>query len=164
MVKKKDDLDDSNDVLKDYEIDPANIKQEYTRVPAYLATLNQVYAQALRDAILAKGHRDLVFAEQAEAFLDNEILRLGLNYKKPGEEVIKRAVVLTKEYQRALEKYAEAEYRKAQAGGASAAMVAKKDMLVSLGAHVRQEFDGPTGSPLTGFEDDEEVDTDEDDD
>lgn len=119
----------------DFTIDPESVKDEYVRIPAYIATLNTVYAQALKIAILAKHRRDKVYAE-----LYNEIVSDA--DKKPAEATIKQMVMLDDRYTDAVTQYAEAEYKKELAWGRAQAMIAKKDMVVSLGAHVRQELGG----------------------
>lgn len=151
MSKKKKERDEELDDGVDFSIDPENVKDEYTRIPSFIATLNGVYAQSLRIAIMAKLNRDKVYAQIAQDIVaDSE--------KKPAEATIKQMVMLDERYTRAVEQYAVAEERKALAFGRAQAMIAKKEMVVSLGAHVRKELDG-----IPGGADENDEDRDEDD-
>lgn len=159
--KRKRDPDDDDDEAPlgggiDFTIDAESVKDEYTRVPSFIATLNAVYAQALKKAILAKFNRDRVFATISVEIAESAV-------KKPAEAQIKNMVLLDDRYVAAIHAYANAEEQKSLAAGRAQAMIAKKDMLVSLGAHVRKEFDGQGGLDSEGGELDLK-DEDEDDD
>lgn len=144
----------------DFNVNPESVKHEYTRVPSFIATLNAVYAQALRKSILAKFNRDRTFALISGEIVDNAASN---GDKKPAEQQIKNAVLLDDRYVAAVHSYAAAEEAKALAGGRAQAMIAKKEMLVSLGAHVRKELEGQPGG-LDTDDDDDTASTYEDDD
>lgn len=157
MKKKRgEDVPDSD--VMDFDIDPEDVKGAYIRIPSYLATLNAVYAKAVGRSIRAKFNRDRTYAE-----INAEIVE-GMD-KKPAEAQIKNMILMNPEYEKAVQMYAQAEEEKASAWGRCEAMIAKKEMVQSLGAFVREELGGGMGrdtdeEPRSKFA----PDTDEDDD
>jgi hypothetical protein len=118
-------------------IDPLDLREEYMRLPGDLATANARYAEAL-DAYL-----------EAEAHAKSETAKLYLQLRElmaiKGDRVTEAMLLATLESSpKWLEirgRVVSAEVDKVRARGLCDAIHAKREMLVSLGAHVRKEMD-----------------------
>ncbi len=132
-----DSLDD--DYLREcVRINPEDIQAEFLRIPGDLAYWNAQYAIALKaflnaeiDVKVTKGR---VYAASKEAI----IARNG----KPTEEAMKALVESNEDY--IAQQYAcvDAEVKKNELYGKLDAIRSKKEMLISLGAHLRAEMVG----------------------
>lgn len=128
------------DYLKDaIQIVPEALEEEFIRVPADIAYWNERHSVALRQHLEAKIERERIqgelltdpeFAEELEA-------RLG---KKPTVDQLKGGMTTSRRYITARLAEASAEAERARLRGCVEAVASKRDMLISLGAHVRLEM------------------------
>jgi len=118
-------------------LNPEEIKHEYTRISAELARFGEILADATRDAAFAKQKRDQV---HASVYLDMVEGAEALQEKKPSEGVLKAKIQASVQYQGAVHAYIRAEHVRLTAFSDMEALRAKRDMVISLGAHVRQEL------------------------
>ena len=119
-------------------IDAVLIRQEYIDLPAHLAWWNTKYAAAFEDDLTAK-----LELETCEARLRiewRERLREDPTVSKPTEAMIAERVSDDQRYITARLTYIDAESKKARCRGVVDAIQAKRDMLTSLGAHIREEL------------------------
>lgn len=122
----------TNDLMS---VDPLHLKREFTEIASLLATANEQYAEALRKHLKAKRRKDETYA------------RLYVEKRETAEErltgdMLKHMVEMDEEFERASQIAIDAEVGKARAFGKCEALRAKKDALISLGAHVRAELAG----------------------
>lgn len=116
-----------------FDIVPEDVKNEYVRIAPIIARVTEQYSEALEASMAAKQRRDETYAAlYMDACADSE--------KKPSESYLKNFILNTKSYQAVCQKYIEAEGQKSRLMGDLEALRTKKDMLVSLGAHVRLEL------------------------
>jgi hypothetical protein len=120
-------------------IDPLQLNEAFTRLPAELAYATQRASEALS----AHLHADLD--------LDRAVARLSIEWretledmgdKRPTEAQVKAKVESDQRYIDARVAAIEAEVALAKAKGIAEAVRAKRDMVVSLGAAVRAELEG----------------------
>lgn len=123
-------------------IDPANITQEMIELPAQLAIAGMSYASAVAATIKAKAERDAVRA-RVSLNLRNDASTAG---RKLTEANLDDMVVVSADYRSAVEAYAGAEYNEAHARGILDALKSKRDMLLMLGARMRDEREPRTVS------------------
>jgi hypothetical protein len=120
-------------------IDDTVITEEYIRLPSDMAYWNARYADCFRFWLQAKVQRDLT-----EARLSAE-WREQLEAKAKGGRItlgeIENAVFQDPQYIDAKAKEVMAEAEKVRLYGIMEALRAKREMLVSLGAHLRMEMD-----------------------
>lgn len=118
-------------------IEPLAIQEEYVRLPSDLAYWNARYASALRQHMMAK-----IESERVAARLRIELREqlLGRNAKVT-ESMVDSAVETHPDWQTARLEEIDAEVRKVQLHGVLDALRTKREMLISLGAHVRKEMD-----------------------
>lgn len=117
-------------------IDPIALEEEYVRLPADIAFWNERYAAVYRLYL----ERRLI-ARQVEAELSREH-REYLTAANKGRVTVgevEHEVVLDPSYQRAKASEAEAEAEVKRLYGILDALRTKRDMLISLGATIRQE-------------------------
>ena len=127
------------------DIEPMALEQEYQRVPSDLAYWNERYARALKVHLTCKAGE-----KTYEAYLKiehREALHAAREGEKSGsgrvtESMVEAAVLTDPRYQKFQDERVNAEVEKVRIAGILDALRAKKDMLVSLGAHVRQEMEG----------------------
>lgn len=117
------------------EIDPLLLKDEFTKISGHLARYNELYANSLRRHLKAERHKKETYA------------RLYVEKRETAEEkltegMIKAMVEMDEEYEQACALAIDAEVEKTRAWGRCEAVRAKKDALISLGAHVRAELSG----------------------
>lgn len=120
-------------------IDPLQLQQEFAEVAAELAYWNAQYADALGRQLLAKIDREKL---AGQLFFDK---RQELHDKDDGrvtEAAIKAAIEIDSQYNVARSEEADAQAEAVRLKGVAEAVRTKRDMLVSLGAHVRAEMEG----------------------
>lgn len=120
-------------------IDPLALQEEFVRMPSDIAYWNERYSDAYRASLLAKAE-----LERAEAILTiqtREELILNGN-ARPTELVVTSTVTNDARYQAARGTYVEAEVERVRVNGILDALRTKREMLVSLGAHIRAEMRG----------------------
>lgn len=130
---------------------PEAIQEEFARVPSDLHRWNVAAAQADEDVRRAELELDVWEAqsrlrvveewraENAAPVADGDKKRAAP--RPPGEDKIDAVVYSDPEYRRLRERGIAAQRRKADALGMLDSIRAKRDMLVSLGAHVRAEME-----------------------
>lgn len=117
-------------------IEPMALEEEFVRVPADLAYWGARWADAQKEAALAKLQRD-----QVEAAIDAEHRAVAASSGEKVTEKVIAARVVADERMRAIEiELIEAEARASRARAFADAVRAKKDMVVSLGSQVRAEM------------------------
>jgi len=132
------DITSADAVLAAAGINPVDIQGEFTRIAALIALYNEAYAEALKAHLHRKAGRDRMFAARYLAHRQ-AVLEAG---EKATEGVLKARVLVDKEYVLALERAAAAEVEKVRLGGVLNALATKRDALISLGAHLRDEMAG----------------------
>jgi hypothetical protein len=117
-------------------IEPLALEEEFVRMPADLAYWNNQYANALRTYQLAKRA-----VEQLNALLTIEHReRLNRVVNRVTEAMIDSAVQIDERMDEAKEALIHAEVDKVRIAGVCEAVRTKRDMLISIGAHVRAEM------------------------
>lgn len=119
-------------------IDDFDIQAEYIRLPADLAYWNSRYADAYRDWNSSKLELDMLCSTLSLAIRDELI-----NQAKGGRVTlaeVEQVLHTTPQYRDAKQKEILAEADKARLYGVVDAIRAKKEMLISLGAHIRLEM------------------------
>jgi hypothetical protein len=117
-------------------IEPMALEEEFIRVPADLAYWGARWADAQRDAALAKLRRN-----EVEAAIDAEYRTEAATSGEKVTEKIIASRVASDERMKAVEiELIEAEARASRARAFADAVRAKKDMVVSLGSQVRAEM------------------------
>ena len=135
-------------LLRDLEVDayvlnavtivPEAIQEEYVRIPADLAYFNQRYADAYREYSHAK-----VGLARLEGLLRikhrEDLLASGV---KVTESQVDASVQGDASYQDAQDRFVDADVARVRSQGVVDAVRAKREMLVSVGAHLRAEMGG----------------------
>ena len=118
-------------------IEPAVIQEEYVRLPGDLAYWGAQYAAAYKDWQEAKVQRELVTAQLTAEH------RVALEAKSKRVTVgeVEAAVTLDQRWVEAKGVEIRAETEKIEVQHVVEALRAKRDMLVSLGAHYRMEME-----------------------
>lgn len=119
-------------------IDPLRLQEAFANIPAELAYWNEQYAEALRKQLHAKIEKDRL---SAQIFFEKRV-ELKESDIRPTEAVLKAAVESDARYNVARSEEADAHAEAIRLKGVAEAVRTKRDMLVSLGAHVRAEMDG----------------------
>ncbi len=119
-------------------INPEDMQEEFVRIPADLAYWNGKYAQALREHLISKLDRDVMKAN-LEPMMRQELMEAGA---KITEAVVKAAIESNETMVEAERRVVEAEVGKNEVFGYLDAIRSKKEMLISLGAHLRAEMEG----------------------
>jgi hypothetical protein len=132
-------ITDVGEYLRDcVRIEPLVIEEEYVRLPADLAYWNARFSESVQAFLTAKMN-----AEEHEArqrILHREILLAAGG--KATESQVDAAVTCDPSIREVRIKYIAAEARKHHIGGIVDAIRTKRDMLISLGAHMRAELQG----------------------
>ena len=118
-------------------VEPTAIQEEYVRLPADLAYWNELYARAYHRHLTAKvneKHLNALLRIEHREQLENSVARVT-------ESMVDSAVDTDERLQRAHSERIEAEVEKTRLYGILDAIRAKREMLVSLGAHVRAEME-----------------------
>lgn len=114
-------------------IEPLQIQEEFVRTPGDIAYWAEQYSLALETALTAKADRDKVEAET--------LLRIRKDAEAQGGKVTEKVVAALVEvdptYQDALRAEIKAAVHKDRTGGILDAVKSKRDVLQSLGAHIR---------------------------
>ena len=124
-------------------IEPLAIEEEYVRMPADLAYWNERYALALEDMQRAKLRSD-----KLEAFLKIEHRERLVQESKSNKDIkvtestVEAAVDNDERMAQAREDLLMAEVQKVRIAGTCEAVRTKRDMLISMGAHIRAEMQG----------------------
>ena len=128
----------AQDLQNVVKIEPLAMQEEFIRVPADLAYWNELYAQVLKRYLVGKAQSEHLWArlwlETREKLLTTD--------GKATEKMIENATMANPEWQKAHLALVEVEAEKSSIRGTVDAIAAKKEMLISLGAHVRAEMDG----------------------
>jgi len=123
--------------LKDsVDIEPTQLQEEYVRVPADIAYWNERYSQALRRHLMAKMTLDRIYAGLQIETRE----KLALERGKVTEATVSANIEVNPAYQAARLEVLEAEVESARIKGVGYAVSAKREMIVSLGAHLRIEL------------------------
>lgn len=125
-------------LLECVNINPEDIEEEFIRIPGYLAYWNARYAHALKEHLRAKIDLDVMKAQ-----LDPQI-RIDLQDRgvKVTEAQVSSGIETHADIIAAREHLAETEATKNEMFGYLDAVRSKKEMLISLGAHLRAEMGG----------------------
>jgi len=131
-------MDDKLKAVQDaVKIEPLAMAEEFVRIPADLAYWNAQYSDLLRLYLVAKAESEHLWArvwlETREALLTDG---------KATEKLIESKATCNPEWQKAHLALVELEAEKARVRGVVDAIAAKKEMLISLGAHIRSEMEG----------------------
>ncbi len=133
---RDDDLKDQ--VINTLEIRPEIIQDEFCKVPAAIATWAERHANAIGQSLRAEENRKQM---EAALYLEfREEARSGGTKKTEAE--IDASVRTDARFVASKRTEIEAEIYRVKMKGMADAVFAKKDMLVSLGAHIRQEMGG----------------------
>lgn len=124
--------------LRQVEIDPLNLDKEFMELPGWLAYWNQQLADAIEATMLAKAelereeaNKTLWYRSQAE-----------FDKKKLTVDAINAKVIDHEDVVMARQIYIERDAQRLRIKGIVDAIIAKKDMLQSLGAKLRAEMSG----------------------
>jgi len=121
------------------DINPLNIDEHFRRVPAELAYYNAQYADAFEKYLRSK-----MLCERAHA---EAYKRISQEAESEGKRAtvasLEASVQMDMSYQMAEEDLVESESDKQRLRGKVAVVSAKKEMLISLGAHIRVEMNDP---------------------
>jgi hypothetical protein len=133
--------------LRDIEIDayykacidfePSLIDEEFTRLSGDLGYWNEKVATASKEVMLADWQEQKIEAQLYLKFKEPEEGK-----KPPTEATVQAAIRTHKAYEAAHLKHIEAKYEYTQLAGRAKTISKKSEMLVSLGAQIRQEREG----------------------
>jgi hypothetical protein len=130
-------LDVDEYLYESVRIEPLALEEEFVRMSADLAYWNQRYAAAVREHLTSKiaiertaSHLRIIHRERLTAE----------NPKPPTESMVEAAVNTDEQMDKARAALIDAEVEKVRLAGVLDAVRTKRDMLVSLGAHVRAEM------------------------
>lgn len=137
-MPQPDDVDIEEYLQECANIDPLEIQEAYLKVPAELAYWNARYAKALRRAMMKKVDVDLLEA-QLDPLMRKALKDAGANVT---ESIVKATIAQNESLIEARRELVDADVEKAQVFGALDAIRSKKEMLISLGAHLRAEMQG----------------------
>ena len=117
-------------------IDPLQLNEEFIRIPSDLAHWNARYAKALKRYLLAKVNEKITKG-RLEPMMRQAIMHAG---GKPTEKQIDALIDSNQSYIDICYELVDAEVEKNDIYGSLDAIRSKKEMLVSLGAHMRAEM------------------------
>ncbi len=137
-TKKLKDLEVEAYLIESCDIEPTLIQEEYVRVPRDLAYWNQRYVNAFQEyqfqKIATNRTRMMLTIRHREALLQSGV--------KVTESQVEAKVSTDTEMEDAEVALVYAEVEREKMRGVLDAVRAKKDMLVSIGAHIRAELQG----------------------
>ncbi len=141
MTSKKERRAENLQLLEEaLDITTTTVHEHYTRMPSELSYFNELYAKAVRRFLQSK-----VRYEQARAAA---YLNIRQEHEEAGQKIteakLSNLVEIDEEVMQLRLILAEAESGKQEARGRCEALHAKKEMLISLGAHLRAEMSDPT--------------------
>lgn len=119
-------------------IDPLQINEEFVRIPGQLAYWNARYAKSLKRFLTLKVDLDIQRA-RLEPILRDIIIKGG---GKPTVDSVKAQIEQHEDIMKLRYDLVDAEVEKNEVYGSLDAVRSKKEMLVSLGAHLRAEMGG----------------------
>ena len=122
------------------DINPLNINEHFQKVPAELAYYNQKYADAVEEYLVAKHTCERAYATAFNHYSNGSE---AANGRKPTVASIEANVQLDDDYHIAKMVLINAESEKQHLRGKVDVVSAKKEMLISLGAHIRVEMGDP---------------------
>ena len=117
-------------------IEPLAIQEEYVRLPADLAYWNAQYADAQREHLMAKVEYEVIDRELYPVVRQE----LEAGGQRVTEKMIEAGIGQSGVWVDAKKRVAEADALKAKMYGVLDAVRTKRDMLISLGAHLRAEM------------------------
>ena len=123
-------------LLEAVTIDELAIQEEYIRLPSDVAYWGAKYAQADKEYLMAKVVLDRL-ERQLYSVCRDELLR---TEKRPTEALISSAIADSDEWLEAKEHLVECEYQRTLLKGSAEALRAKREVIISLGAHLRLEM------------------------
>ena len=121
------------------DIDPLQIDVHFRRVPAELAYYNEQYTVALGAYLIAKHKVDQTKAELYQHLSEDSVT----NGKRKTVAALEADIEASDEYIAARQTLIACEVAKQEARGKISTVEAKKEMLISLGAHIRIELSDP---------------------
>ncbi len=119
-------------------VDRLDLETEFARLPGDLAYATELHARALAHYLDAKHEREIAQASLLSSGAFRDAVAAG--YAKPTADVIKAASVCDPRVVAARRAENVADVARRRAHGLVAAIAAKRDMVVSLGAHARLEL------------------------
>ncbi len=135
---RTDPTDDVDAYLREcVRIEPLAIQEEYVRLPADLAYWNAKYAEAQREFLMSKVDLD-VLERELYPVVRQELETSG---QRVTEKMIEAGIGQSSLWTEAKQRVARADADKAKMYGVLDAVRTKRDMLVSLGAHLRAEME-----------------------
>lgn len=136
MAKLRDlEVDDYYKQCIDFE--PALIDEEFTRLSGDFGYWNEMVANASKELMLAEWQE-----KKTEAQLYLKYKEPAEGKKPPTEATVDAAIKCDPTYEAAHLKFIEAQYEYTQLAGRAKTISKKAEMLVSLGAQLRQEREG----------------------
>lgn len=130
--------DKIKEVMEATSIDPLLLEEEFAGIASKLAYFNEQYADAYRNMLLAKARYERTEAQRSLEIRES----LDDGGKKPTEATIRAHVDTDDKVIAARLHLVECESDKVRLGGVLDALRAKKDALISIGAHIRAEMGG----------------------
>lgn len=127
---------DANMLARSAGIDPHNIQQEFVNLPGELAYWCSQYASATEDFLTKKAAFEVTEARLAA----NARTTLEVQGKKATEATIMESTRTSPEWLAVRTALIRAEGNKVRIHGIVSAVEAKRDMLISLGSHIRAEM------------------------
>ena len=141
LVSKAERRAENLQLLEDaLDITTTTVHEHYIKMPSELSYFNELYAKTVRRFLQMK-----VKYEQARAA---SYLNIRQEHEEAGQKIteakLSNLVETDEEVMQLRLSLAEAEASKQEAKGRCEALHAKKEMLISLGAHLRAEMSDPT--------------------
>ena len=130
-------MPEEHDIEDVFDIDPLDLQDAFIKVPAELAYWSGQYAKAYRKAAAAKASEKQIIGAYREVARERVLAKRG----KSTEADVAAELEGIDEVQEAREESIESDYNKVHLYGIVDAIRTKKDMLISVGAHVRAEMD-----------------------
>jgi len=124
------------DIMDVFDIDNDDLSKEFSKQPALFAYFSALQADAERLTALAEFDRDAEYAAADEAYRH----ALDLQDKKYTEAVIRSNVLQDEDYDAANRKFLEFQYFSNLLKLIVRALSQRSEMLISLGAQIRQEI------------------------
>jgi len=117
---------------------PEQINEEFSRMSADYAYWNEKYAEANRLELVTEWSEKKAYAS---AYLQKK-MEAQVSSTKTSEATLDAEVKTSQVYGRAVEEHIEARAATAHLKGVLEALKTKREMLISSGAHLRQEMQG----------------------
>lgn len=123
--------------LKDsVDVEPTLLQEEFVRLPADMAYWNERYSKAMKEHLMGKLNVDRLYA-MLQIEMRETLLAEG---QKTTEALVSARIEVHPKYQEARLALVSAEAEAARLKGVLEAVRAKREMIVSLGAHLRVEL------------------------